>query len=148
MPRLHAAALLALLGAAGCEVAEPQKATFDPYRDTARDTSMPQVQVREESVVETVFDRMDYQEIDRYNGKYVTIRGQFDHVRATHGSIRLEGGLVILLPHFDQFQHGDDWLKYVGKRCLASGFLHTYTRDLDPYHGPTLQVNEFHGPGE
>ena len=55
-------------------------------------------------------------------------------------------GLKVFLPHFDKFMEGDDWFKYIGKRCWAKGRLHTYTKNIEGYRGPSLELNDFSGP--
>jgi hypothetical protein len=39
------------------------------------------------------------------------------------GSSGSPAGLKVYLPHFDKFMEGDDWFKYIGKRCWAKGRL-------------------------
>ena len=62
--------------------------------------------------------------------------------------MRLPSGLRVWLVHFDLFARGDDWLAYVGKPCIASGVLHTYTRDIEGYRQVRLEVREFSGTRE
>jgi hypothetical protein len=90
----------------------------------------------------------DVADLDPWNGREVTLEGTFDHVRAIHGLIRLDSGLTILVNHFDLFARGEDWLKHVGKRCAAAGILHTYTKNVENYHGPRLEIFEFTGSQE
>jgi len=52
----------------------------------------------------------------------------------------------VYLPHFDLFMEGDDWFKYVGKKVWARGILHTYTKNIEGYRGPSLELNDFAGP--
>ena len=87
----------------------------------------------------------DFTQLDRYSGQVVTVTGKFDHDRATNGIVILDSGLRITIPHFDQYMQGDDWLKYVGHRCAATGILHTWTKNLPAYHGATLQFIDFSG---
>jgi len=87
----------------------------------------------------------DYTFLDRYSGQEVTITGTFQSDRAINGVLVLDSGLRITIPHFDLFARGDDWLKYVGHRCSATGILHTWTKDLPSYHGATLQITSFSG---
>ena len=87
----------------------------------------------------------DYADLEPYSGQIVTLTGTFQQDRATNGIIVLDNGPRITIPHFDLFQRGDDWLKYVGNRCYATGRLHTWTRNLPAYHGPTLEITEFSG---
>lgn len=87
----------------------------------------------------------DYTFLDRYSGQVVTLRGTFEHDRAINGVVVLESGLRIVIPHFDHFAKGDDWLKYVGHRCAATGVLHTWTKNLPDYHTATLEIQDFSG---
>ncbi len=90
----------------------------------------------------------DFAEMEKHNGRRVTLSGTFDHVRGQHGLLRLDSGLLVMLPHFDQFRRGDDWFRYVGKRCTASGVLHTAPREFEGFRGPSLEVESFRGPAE
>ena len=87
----------------------------------------------------------DYTYLDQYAGQVVTLTGTFQHDKAIHGIVVLESGLRIYIPHFDLFARGDDWLKYVGHRCAATGIIHTWTKDIPGYHGATLQISDFSG---
>ena len=87
----------------------------------------------------------DYLFLEQYSGKVVDLAGRLDHDRAIHGIVILDSGLRVYIPHFDQFARGDDWLKYVGNRSVATGVLHTWTRDIPGYHDPTLQITDFSG---
>ena len=87
----------------------------------------------------------DYRFLEDYSGKVVTITGRFEHENAIHGIVVLDSGLRITIPHFDQYMQGEDWLKYVGHRCAATGILHTWTKNLPAYHGATLQFIDFSG---
>jgi len=80
------------------------------------------------------------------SGQNITLVGTFDHLNFQHGIIRLPSGLKVYLPHFDKFMEGDDWFKYIGKRCWAKGRLHTYTKNIEGYRGPSLELNDFSGP--
>ena len=86
---------------------------------------------------------MTYEDADRHSGETVTIEGTFGHIDRTHGIVKIDGGLWIYIPHFDLFKRGDDWEKYDGKRCSATGVLHTYTKDIPGYRGPSLQITSF-----
>ena len=92
----------------------------------------------------------DYSDLDPYNGKEISLTGTFSARtrRAKFGVITLASGLRVGLPHFDQFQHGNDWFKYEGRVCQADGILHTYTKNIDGYRMPTLQLKSFSGPSE
>ena len=85
----------------------------------------------------------DYTYLDQYAGQVVTLTGTFQHDKAIHGIVVLESGLRIYIPHFDLLARGDDWLKYVGHRCAATGIIHTWTKDIPGYNGATLQINDF-----
>lgn len=87
----------------------------------------------------------DYGDLEPYSGQIVTLTGTFQHDRAIHGVVVLDRGPRIVIPHFDQFAHGDDWLKFVGHRCWATGRLHTWTKNIPGYHGPTLEITDFTG---
>jgi len=87
----------------------------------------------------------DYTYLDEYAGQLVTLTGTFQHDRAIHGIVVLDSGLRVYIPHFDLYARGDDWLKYVGHRCAATGIIHTWTKDIPGYHGATLQVSDFAG---
>jgi hypothetical protein len=87
----------------------------------------------------------DIRDLDPYDGQSVSLAGTFDHDRAIHGIVVLRSGLRVFIPHFDNLRLGDDWLKYVGNSCSASGILHTYTKDIDGYRGPSLELTGFSG---
>jgi hypothetical protein len=44
------------------------------------------------------------------------------------------------------FMEGDDWFKYVGQKVWCRGILHTYTKNIEGYRGPSLELNDFEGP--
>lgn len=88
----------------------------------------------------------DVEQLEAWSGKKVTLVGMFDHLHFQHGVIRLASGLKVYLPHFDHFMEGEDWFRYVGQRCYATGILHTYTKDIDGFRGPSLELNDFSGP--
>ena len=88
---------------------------------------------------------MDYSQLEEYSGRIVTLVGTFQHDRATTGIVVLDSGLRVMIPHFDHFAVADDWLKFVGHRCWATGRLHTWTKNLPDYRGPTLEITEFTG---
>jgi hypothetical protein len=88
----------------------------------------------------------DVEQLEAWSGQNITLVGTFDHLNFQHGIIRLPSGLKVYLPHFDKFMEGDDWFKYIGKRCWAKGRLHTYTKDIDGFRGPSLELNDFSGP--
>ena len=88
----------------------------------------------------------DVEQLEAWSGKNITLVGRFDHLNFKHGIITLPSGLKVYLPHFDNFMEGDDWFKYIGKRCYATGILHTYTKNIEGYRGPSLELNDFSGP--
>jgi hypothetical protein len=93
----------------------------------------------------------DHPELERWNGQEVTLYGIFGHDRARHGIVILKSGLRVTILHFDQHRSGDDWFKYLGKPCSVTGILHTYTRNIEGYHGPTLELrsgSDFSGTTE
>ena len=69
-------------------------------------------------------------------------------LRAAAGRQVVVDSLHHFLARFDHIRRGDDWLAYVGKPCEAYGILHTYTRDIDGYRNPRLEVKEFSGTRE
>ena len=81
-----------------------------------------------------------------FPGQNIWIGGRFEHLNFQHGIIVLQSGLRVYLPHFDHFMEGDDWFKYVGQRVWAKGILHTWTKNIDGYRGPSLELNDFAGP--
>jgi hypothetical protein len=113
-------------------------------------------QKTEEQARAEVFDKVesasgpsaarDFEQLEAWSGQNITLVGTFDHLNFQHGIIRLPSGLKVYLPHFDKFMEGDDWFKYIGKRCWAKGRLHTYTKNIEGYRGPSLELNDFSGP--
>lgn len=103
----------------------------------------------EPATAASAIDFKDASDLEPLSGQSITIEGIFSHINnGEHGVLTLEGGLRIYLPHFNLFKRGDDYYKYVGKPCVARGVLHTYTRDIDGYRGPNIQLAEFYGPSE
>lgn len=88
----------------------------------------------------------DVEQLEAWSGRNITLVGRFDHLNFKHGILILPSGLKVYLPHFDLFMEGDDWFKYIGQRCWASGILHTYTKNIEGYRGPSLELNDFSGP--
>ena len=138
-------ALAVALLAAGCAAAAP-----DEDRPRRLTLAEPAPTPGPKAVPAAPADYVqDYGDVERYSGKYVTFEGVFGHIQGKHGVLKLDSGLLIYIPHFDLFRHGDDWLKYVGHRCSASGILHTYTKpEIVGYRGPSLQIDDFSGPGQ
>ena len=125
--------LIALLFLAGCaEEKTPEQARQEVFlRETAPGSPSGSA---------------DVEQLETWSGRKITLVGKFDHLNFKHGIITLESGLKVYLPHFDLFMEGDDWLKYIGQRCYAYGILHTYTKKIEGYRGPSLELNDFSGP--
>lgn len=87
-----------------------------------------------------------YDDVEVMSGRVVTVEGRFDHIRGQHGMVILDSDLRIYVPHFDLFKRNDDWLKYVGQRVQVTGRLHSYTKNIPGYHGPSLEIMHFTGP--
>jgi len=88
----------------------------------------------------------DVEQLEEWSGRNVTLVGIFNHLNFKHGVLELKSGLKVYLPHFDLFMEGDDWFKYIGKKCWAQGVLHTYTKNIEGYRGPSLELSDFSGP--
>ena len=88
----------------------------------------------------------DVEQLEAWSGQKIKVVGTFDQLNFKHGILRLASGLKIYLPHFDSFMEGEDWFKYIGQRCTAWGILHTYTKNIDGYRGPSLELYDFSGP--
>jgi hypothetical protein len=82
-------------------------------------------------------------DLDNFAGKDVAVEGTFNSIGARHASVTLESGLVIYVPHFDQFKKGDDWLKYVGRPVRVEGTLHTESLGIDGISGPVINIRRF-----
>jgi hypothetical protein len=82
-------------------------------------------------------------DLDNFAGKYVAVEGTFGHVAAQHGTVTLQSGLVIYVPHFDKFKNGDDWLKYVGRPVRVEGLLHTEANHVAGVSGPMINIRRF-----
>jgi len=88
----------------------------------------------------------DVEQLEAWSGQTISLVGRFDHLNFKHGIIILASGLRVYLPHFDNFMEGDDWFKYIGQKVWARGILHTYTKNIEGYRGPSLELNDFSGP--
>jgi len=99
-----------------------------------------------ESVPSGPSSAADVEQLEAWSGQTISLVGTFDHLHFKHGVIILASGLRVYLPHFDGFMEGDDWFKYIGKRVWARGVLHTYTKNIDGFRGPSLELNDFAGP--
>ncbi len=126
-----------LLLAAGCATEESEEA---PVSRTAQTLSA--------SGVSGPSAARDHGDLEPWSGQDVTIVGVFDHENFKTGVLTLASGLKVYIPHFDQFASGDDWLRHVGHRCAATGMLHTFTKPIEGYRGPSLKIYEFSGSGE
>jgi len=89
----------------------------------------------------------DWGDIDRYAGQFITVEGVFHHIRGTHGYVETGSGLNVYLPHFDLYKRDDAWLEYENKRVWVTGLLHSYTRDIPGYQGPSLELTSGSGFG-
>jgi hypothetical protein len=126
---------LLLLFAAGCGASEKPEDDRSEAFKAAESSSGPSA-------------ARDVEQLEAWSGKNIGLVGTFEHLRGVTGVLVLDSGLKVYLPHFDQVLEGDDWFKYVGKRCYAHGILHTYTRDIEGFRGPSLELNDFSGPSE
>ena len=88
----------------------------------------------------------DVEQLEAWSGQTIWLTGTFNHLNFQHGVLTLPTGLKVYLPHADHFLEGDDWFKYIGKRCWAKGRLHTYTKNIEGYRGPSLELIDFSGP--
>ena len=68
---------------------------------------------------QAVVSTMD--EVDAHNGEFVKIVGKFARDSGTNGSMTTDSGLVVFLPHMDEFLAGQPWHNYVGKQVVAIG---------------------------
>ncbi len=133
---------IALL-AAGCTAATPDEQRA-PRLALAQPAPTPAPKAAPPAPSEHV---QDYRDVERFSGQYVNLQGTFGHMHGQHGLLKLESGLIIYIPHFDLFRRGDDWLKYVGRRCAIGGILHTYMKpEIEGYRGPSLEIDSFDGP--
>ena len=88
----------------------------------------------------------DVEQLESWSGQKITLVGTLGHLNFKHGIIKLPSGLKVYLPHFDHFMEGDDWFKYLGQKCWVKGVLHTYTKNIEGYRGPSLDLIDFSGP--
>lgn len=127
---------IGILVLAGCASPEPEPEPDDRFRAALAE---PEAPASGPSAARDVSD------LEPWDGREVTLYGTFDHIRATHGILRLPSGLKIFLRHFDLFARGVDWHRYVGHPCRATGRLVLFTRDIEGYTGPGLEVVSFQG---
>jgi len=130
--RQIAAALLLLAAGCGGPVKTPEQERAEVFQ-RAESASGPSAS-------------LDVEQLEAWSGKHITLVGRFDHLNFKHGIITLPSGLKVYLPHFDSFMLGDDWFKYIGQKCYAYGRLHTYTKNIEGYRGPSLELSDFSGP--
>ncbi len=132
MRRILSAALL--LSAAGC--GGPPKTHEEQMEEVFSKESAPS----------GPSSAADLEQLEVWSGQTISLVGKFDHLNFKHGVIILASGLKVYLPHFDNFMEGDDWFKYIGQKVWARGILHTYTKNIEGYRGPSLELNDFAGP--
>lgn len=132
MRRALAAALF--LAAAGCS--SPEESHDQVLQDVFSKESAPS----------GPSSATDVEQLEAWSGQTISLVGRFDHLNFKHGVLILQSGLRVYLPHFDLFMEGDDWFRYVGQKVWARGILHTYTKDIEGYRGPSLELNDFVGP--
>ena len=82
-------------------------------------------------------------DLDNFAGKDVAVEGKFGHVGGRHGTVTLDSGLVIYIPHFDHYKRGDAWLDYVGRPVRVEGVLHTESTGIDGVNGPLINIRRF-----
>jgi hypothetical protein len=82
-------------------------------------------------------------DLDKFAGKDVAVEGKFGQVGNQHGTVTLQSGLVIYVPHFDMFKRGDDWHKYVGHTVRVEGKLHTEGTQVPGLTGPLIDIRHF-----
>lgn len=131
------AALLTLGACASEEVDESQD--IRPVAAPVAAPPEPELNVSGASAVS------DVAELEPYAGREISLTGRLDHIKGMHGVLVLKSGLKIYLPHLDLFLRGQDWFKWIGKPCTATGLLHTYTKDIEGYRGPSLELSDFDG---
>lgn len=82
----------------------------------------------------------DYTDLEKYGGQTIYVIGTFDvhpKFRGKHGLVKLDGGLVIYLPHIDQWYKGYDWYRFIGQKVFVGGKLHSYVANpIDGMKGP------------
>jgi len=89
-----------------------------------------------------IIEITDYTELDKYSGQMIYVTGTF-HVhpkhRGKHGYVQLKSGLIIYLPHIDQYYKGDDWFRFENQKVYVGGKLHSYVdHEIDGMPGPYL----------
>ena len=132
---------------------DPTKMVYIPPPSAEMTQALPEQEeilaVAAEVIVEEYpTDILTSADLDESDGYYISVTGRFSHSKYKHGILTLDNGLVLWLPHIDQFQKGDDWLRYVGHNCTAGGILQTSTLDIDGYRGPSIDLRSFYGTGE
>ncbi len=122
-----------LLAAVGCGAAKTKEEQLDDV-------------FAKESAPSGPSSAADVEQLEAWSGKSISLVGKFDQLNFKHGVLILASGLKVYLPHFDLFMEGDDWFKYIGQKVYCHGILHTYTKNIDGYRGPSLELNDFAGP--
>jgi hypothetical protein len=84
-------------------------------------------------------------QLEPFAGQEISLLGRLDHIRGIHGILVLKSGLKIYLPHLDQHLRGRDWFRWIGRPVTVSGILHTYTKDIEGYRGPSLEFRSLSG---
>ena len=125
------AALLILSALAACAPNIEYSTATAPFREPPREPSTD------------ITAAIDWGDVERHSGRQVAFDGLFNHIQGQHGVVTLDSGLRIFLPHFDLYKRDEAWFEYVGRRVRAGGLLHTYTRDIPGYQGPSIEVNRF-----
>ncbi len=82
----------------------------------------------------------DYTDLEKYSGQTVYVIGIFDvhpKFRGKHGLVKLSSGLVIYIPHIDQWYKGTNWYNFVGQKVYVGGKLHAMVASpIDGMPGP------------
>lgn len=82
----------------------------------------------------------NYTDLEKYGGQTIYVIGTFDvhpRFRGKHGLVKLDSGLVIYLPHIDQWYKGYDWYRFIGQKVFVGGKLHSYVANpIDGMKGP------------
>ena len=82
----------------------------------------------------------DYTDLEKYGGHTVYVIGVFDvhpQFRGKHGLVKLSSGLVIYIPHIDQWYKGTNWYNFIGQKVYVGGKLHAMVASpIDGMRGP------------
>lgn len=136
MRSLFAAALALVLPACSSgpqqeeQAEQPPKEMVDSGAEAQQVSGAEAVQIR------------DYADLEQYGGQFIYVIGTFEvhpQHRGKHGLVRLPTGLVIYLPHIDQWYKGYDWYKFIGQKVFVGGKLHSYVESpIDGMVGPYM----------